>query len=239
MIIALPPLASPALAQQQPKDSSSQPQSTPGKKDSADKDSKSQEQGGNPNDRIFGVIPNYTTVEEADKAKPLKAKGKFKMAAEDSFDPYAFPFVGLLAAINQAQGNQESWGQGAAGYAKRYGAAFGDNTIGNFMTTAVFPSLLRNDPRYYQLGEGGFFHRAGYAISRIFVTRTDSGHKQFNYSEIAGNAVGAGISNAYYPAVDRSLSNTLTRWGTGVMWDTLSNGLKEFWPDIRRKLRKK
>jgi hypothetical protein len=160
MTIALLVLASPALAQQQPKDSSSQPQSAPEKKTSDDKDSKGQEQGGNPNDRIFGVIPNYTTVEEANQAKPLKAKGKFKMAAEDSFDPYAFPFVGLLASINQAQGNQPSWGQGAAGYAKRYGAAFGDNTIGDFMTTAVFPSLLRSDPRYYQLGEGGFFHRA-------------------------------------------------------------------------------
>lgn len=191
------------------------------------------------NDRLFGVIPNYTTVENEDEFGPLSAKGKFRMAADSDFDPYTFPFVGFVALIGQAQNSEPSYGQGLKGYAKRYGTEYGDATIGTTMTVAVFPTLLRQDPRYFQLGEGSVMHRTEYAISRIFVTRSDAGSRQFNLSEIAGNLVAAGVSNAYHPAEDRSFGNTLSVWGTDIMWDTVSNVAKEFWPDIKRKLMKK
>jgi hypothetical protein len=187
-------------------------------------------------DRLFGVLPNYTTVENKDLFGPLSAKGKFKLAAESSFDPYTFPFIGFIALIGQAENTEPSYGQGFAGYGKRYGTSYGDAIIGTFMTTAVFPSLLHQDPRYYQLGHGTFTHRTLYAVSRIFVTRADSGRNQFGTSEIAGNAVAAGISNLYHPAEDRTVSNTASVWATDVMWDTVSNVAKEFWPDIRRKI---
>jgi hypothetical protein len=80
------------------------------------------------------------------------------------------------------------------------------------------------------------WHRAGYAASRTFITRSRSGQTQFNLSGIGGNAAAAGVSNLYYPSEDRSLTQTLTRWGMQVMWDALSNELKEFWPDVRRKI---
>jgi hypothetical protein len=182
------------------------------------------------------VLPNYTTVENKDLFGPLSAKGKFKLAAESSFDPYTFPFIGFIALIGQAENTEPSYGQGFAGYGKRYGTSYGDAIIGTFMTTAVFPSLLHQDPRYYQLGHGTFTHRTLYAVSRIFVTRADSGRNQFGTSEIAGNAVAAGISNLYHPAEDRTVSNTASVWATDVMWDTVSNVAKEFWPDIRRKI---
>ena len=188
------------------------------------------------NDRLFGVLPNYTTVENEDLFGPLSAKGKFKLAAESSFDPYTFPFIGFIALIGQAENTEPSYGQGFAGYGKRYGTSYGDAIIGTFMTTAVFPSLLHQDPRYYQLGHGSFSHRTLYSVSRIFVTRTDAGHNEFNTSEIAGNAVPAGISNLYHPADDRTVTNTVSVWATDVMWDTVSNVAKEFWPDIRRKI---
>lgn len=188
------------------------------------------------NDRLFGVIPNYTTVENEDQFGPLGAKGKFRMAADSDFDPYTFPFVGFIALIGQAQNSEPSYGQGFQGYAKRYGTSYGDATIGTTMTVAVFPTLLRQDPRYFQLGEGSVLRRTEYAISRIFITRSDGGSKQFNASEIAGNLVAAGISNAYHPPEDRTLGNTLSVWGTDIMWDTVSNVAKEFWPDIRRKV---
>jgi hypothetical protein len=116
--------------------------------------------------------------------------------------------------------------------------AFADNSIGNCMADAVVPSALHQDPRYFQLGHGGWWHRTGYALSRTVVTRGDTGGNQFNVSEVGGNFLAAGISNLYYPAGARSIANTLTRWGSLLMWDTLSNELKEFWPDIRRKIRK-
>jgi hypothetical protein len=199
----------------------------------------SQDQIAPKNDRLFGVIPNYTTVENQDKFSPLSAKGKFKLAADSSFDPYTFPFIGFIALLGQAENTEPSYGQGFAGYAKRYGTSYGDAIIGTFMTTAIFPSMLHQDPRYYQLGEGSFTHRTLYAVSRIVITQSDSRHKQFNTSEIAGNLVAAGLSNIYHPADDRTLANTLSVWGTDIMWDTVSNVAKEFWPDIRKKIRHK
>jgi hypothetical protein len=104
------------------------------------------------------------------------------------------------------------------------------------MTSAVFASILRQDPRYYQKGQGGFWHRVEYAMSRIFVTRTDAGGQQFNYSEIFGSAVAAGVSTyTYHPHADKTLPNTLKVWGTQVGYDTVTIELKEFWPDIRRR----
>jgi hypothetical protein len=108
------------------------------------------------------------------------------------------------------------------------------------MTGAILPSLLRQDPRYFQSGKGSFLHRTGYSVSRILVTRTDSGHQQFNFSEVFGSALASGISTyGYHPHADRTLANTLSVWGSQVGYDTITLVVKEFWPDIRRKLDKK
>jgi len=191
------------------------------------------------NDRLFGVLPNYTTVENEDQFGPLSTKEKYKLSAEAMFDPVTFPFIGFVALIGQAENTEPSYGQGLKGYAKRYGTSYGDAGIGTTMTTSVFPSLLRQDPRYFQLGKGSIWHRSLYSASRIFVTRGDSGSKQFNASEIFGNLAAAGISNAYHPSDERTLGNTLSVWGTDVMWDATANVAKEFWPDIRRHFSKK
>lgn len=192
------------------------------------------------NDRIFGVIPNYRTVEDPTRGiVPLTAKQKFGLAVDDSFDPYAYPVAGIFAAIAQAQNSPQSWGQGWGAYAKRFAAQFVDQTDENIMTEAVVPSLLKQDPRYFRIGQGGFLTRTGYAVSRIWVTRTDAGHKTFNFSEIGGAGIAATISNTYYPSDSRTVSQTLNRWGIFVAEDTLFNVLKEFWPDMRQRIFKK
>jgi hypothetical protein len=127
--------------------------------------------------------------------------------------------------------------------------------IENFMVGAVFPSLLRQDPRFYQAGEGSFAHRFGYAASRIFVTRGDSGHRQFNFSEVIGSATSASISTfTYHPkstyqstptnphmfiGSDRTLSNAATVWVTQMGTDAVTLVIKEFWPDVARKIKHK
>ncbi|HWF39292.1 MAG TPA: hypothetical protein VG322_12270 [Candidatus Acidoferrales bacterium] len=102
---------------------------------------------------------------------------------------------------------------------KRFGESFADNSIGTYMTTAVFPSLLHEDPRYYQMGRGTFSHRALYAASRLFVTRTDSGERRFNYSESIGNAAAAAISNAYHPAEDRTAGRNSDTFAFLILYD--------------------
>jgi hypothetical protein len=189
------------------------------------------------NDRLFYALPNYLTVENASSLPPETIKQKFRMEALSTFDPVEYPFIGMVAAINQVNNSEAAFGQGFRGYAKRYATAFGDTMIGDFMTGAVFPSLLRQDPRYYQKGNGRFLHRVVYAGCRVFVTRSDSGRTQFDFSELLGNGVAAGIANAYHPA-PHTFGNTISIWWTSIGWDAAAYELKEFWPDLKRKLHK-
>jgi hypothetical protein len=195
-----------------------------------------------PNDKSWGkthilwIIPNYRAEESTDPFHPLTNKEKFKVALGDSFDPSAFLVAGVFAGISMAQVQYPSFGQGAKGFAQYYGGAFADQAVGNFMTEAVFPVAFKQDPRYFVKGSGGFWKRAGYAVSREVVTRGNNGHDQFNVSEIAGNAVAAGISNVYYPAEDRTFSKTTYKWGQQLALDTFFNVVKEFWPDVRHKV---
>jgi hypothetical protein len=193
------------------------------------------------NDRIFGVVPNYRTIENPNfRPAPLSTKGKFKLALEDSFDPYAYFIAGAFAGYAQSKNDPSSWGEESWGpFAKRYAASFADQTSENFMTEAIFPSLLKEDPRYFRLGTGGFFKRTGYAVSRIWVTRTDAGHRTFNFSEILGAGASTALSNVYYPPENRTLSKNLNQWGIMLGEDTFFNLLKEYWPDIRLKMLKK
>jgi len=220
----------------------SQPgQTQPGQTGTDKKDQKTtNQQSGTSNDRIFWTLPNFLSVDNSKQVPPLTAAEKFKVVARGTFDPVEFAFVGVVTFIDQAENTEPSYGQGAEGYGKRYATNYADTFVENFMVGAVFPSVLRQDPRYYQLGKGSFLHRTEYAISRIFITRSDSGHKQFNFSEIFGSALAAGISTySYHPRADQNLPNAGSVWGTQVAQDAVSAMLKEFWPDIHRKFHKK
>jgi hypothetical protein len=195
--------------------------------------------GDTSNNRLFGVLPNFLTVENAGSVPPLTAAQKFELTARGSFDWAEFGWYGALAGIGQLEHSDAGQGEGAAGYGRRYAMAFADGTIENFATKAIFPSLLHQDPRYFQLGKGGIGHRTWYAVSRIFITRSDSGHPAFNYSEVVGSGVAAGISAyTYHPANDRNLATVGSVWGTQMGYDALSFLAKEFWPDVSRKFHK-
>lgn len=199
------------------------------------KESEIEKETGTVNDRFFGAMPNYV-VEDAMKLPPLTTHEKFGLATASVFDPFTVPFVGFLAAVDQANNSPASWGQGWGAYGKRFGAEFGDNGIGTYMTVAIFPTILREDPRYYDMKRGPIRKRMSYAVRRLFVTFTDSGNVRFNYSEIVGNAAATAASNIYHPPEDRTLTRNLGTWGMLIMWDGVSNEMKEFWPDIRRKV---
>jgi hypothetical protein len=189
------------------------------------------------NDRLFFALPNFLSVESADKIPPLTTKQKFAVVTRSSFDYIQVPWYAFLAAVSQAENSEPGYGQGAAGYGKRFGSAAADGTIENYWTSAILPSVFHQDPRFYQLGKSGFWHRTFYAMSRIVVTRSDSGSSQFNVSEVFGSAIAASISTySYHPHADKTLSNTASVWGSQIAYDTATIVLKEFWPDIRRKL---
>ena len=209
---------------------------------------------GTSNDRLFFTLPNFLTLENAGKVPPLTTHQKFAVVVRGSFDYVQAPWYGFLSGISQAADSEPGYGQGAAGYGKRLASAAADGTIENFVTGAILPSLLHQDPRYFQSGQGSFTHRMLYAASRNLVTRGDAGNKEFNYSEVVGGAMSAAISTySYHPTSkifptttpgvvryvpsDRTLGNTAKVWGTQYCYDTMTLVIKEFWPDIRRKIR--
>ena len=195
--------------------------------------SNSQAEGKQPK-RILWVIPNYRAVSANVQLPPLSLKGKFWLATQDSFDYSSFLFAGVVAGVSQARNDTPEFRHGAAAYGRYYWHSLSDQLVGNYLTEAILPAVMRQDPRYYTLGHGNgsFVRRTGYALTQLVITRTDSGGRTFNFSEIIGNGAGAGISDLYYPKQDRTASKTEQKWLLQIGLDGLFNIAKEFWPDI-------
>ena len=152
--------------------------------------------------RVLGIIPNFY-VTYVHNAVPLSPKQKFELAWRSSVDPFTFVGVGFVAGIQQAENELSGYGQGAQGYAQRYGASYGDVVIGTFLGSAILPSILKQDPRYFYKGTGSKRSRVLYALASPFICKGDNGNWQPNYSYVLGNFAAAGIANAYYPASNR------------------------------------
>ena len=195
-----------------------------------------EQETGTSKDRLFWVLPNFLTIESTDKVPPLTVRQKFETTVRGLIDPSEFVLQAVVAGLGQASNSIPEYGQGFEGYAKRYATAYADNAVENVMSSAVLPSLLRQDPRYYQLGHGGFTRRTLHAFSRLFITRSDSGKDQFNFSEVFGAGMAAVISDyGYHPSGDQSAGNVANVWGTQMGLDYMTYMIKEFWPDLRRR----
>jgi hypothetical protein len=182
--------------------------------------------------RILGVLPNYRTADGTKKFVPLSWKGKIRIASKDSFDYPSYGVGAALSLIYQAENQNPDFGQGVKGYLHRYATSTSDQIIGNMMTEGFMPALLHEDPRYFRKVNGKFWSRLAYASTRTLIARDDHGKNTLNAAELLGNAIGASIGNAYYPQ-SRSGVDVLSRTLTSVATDTISNLLKEFWPDIK------
>jgi hypothetical protein len=192
-------------------------------------------QPGTEDKRILWIFTNHRTTDDSAALPQLTPRGKFAIAWGDATDRALFFQTAVLAGIGQATNGNPSFGQGIEGYAKRFGTTYADFAIENVMTEGVFPTLLHQDPRYFRRREGAWRSRLGYAVSWLFITRNDSGRSQFNYSEVVGSATSLAISNAYYPD-GRSVGHNMSRCAVQLGFDAASNVLKEFWPDLKRKL---
>jgi hypothetical protein len=186
--------------------------------------------------RILGIIPNFRSVNADVHLPPQSVKEKFTTATEDSFD-YSSIFIPLaVAGYDYARNTSPEFGTGGVGYGRYLWHSVVDQTVENYMVEFIVPVATHEDTRYYSLGRGGFLKRAGYSMSRVVITRSDSGGRTFNTSEVVGAGAAAGISTLYYPSRERSFSNTAGQWGTSVGIDALGFLVKEFSPDISHAL---
>ena len=186
------------------------------------------------NDRVLGVLPNYRTAEESDPFTPLSTRRKYYIGYKDATDYPIFFVSAALAGLGQMTDLHPQFGQGLKGYGKRLGGSVADQLVGNILTESVMPSLLHQDPRYFRRGRGSVLGRTGYAASRVFVAKNDTGKWAFNFSEVSGNVISAAVGNAYYPH-ERKLGDNIQRFYSQMATDAFSQILKEFWPDVKRK----
>ena len=182
--------------------------------------------------RILFVVPNFRAVSADQQLPPQTVKEKFKTAMLDSLDYSSFIFVGAQAGIAQATSSYPEFGQGAKGYGRYYWHTLADAINENTWVEFIVPSILHEDTRYYTLGKGRFGKRVGYAVSRVFITRSDDGNRTFNFSEVIGAGAFSGIANLYYPSTERTLTKTYQRWVTNLAIDSGVFLFKEVWPDI-------
>ena len=225
-------------AQTSPQSSSSSTQAQqPGSQESqhqkAEEQLKQQE-----SQRVAGVMATFNTTRDPN-ALPLSPGQKFHLFFRSAIDPWPFGLSAFVAGIGQAEDSTPEWGQGMQGYAKRFGAGYSDYFLGNFFGNAVLPSLLHEDPRYFQKGSGKPINRALWAASSTVWCKRDKGTWGPNWSNVGGNLIGAAIARVYYPPSDRTVWATISD-GLGVSAEGIIGAeVIEFWPDMVRAHRRK
>jgi hypothetical protein len=186
---------------------------------------------------VLGIIPNFY-VTYVPNAAPLTPKQKYNLAWRLNIDPVSFLLAGQTAGIQQARNEFRGYGQGAQGYAKRYGAAYANFTISNFLGSAVFPSVFKQDPRYFYKGTGTTKSRILYALANAVICKSDGGRWQVNYSGIIGSLASGGISNLFYPASDRNgpaltFENTAMSIGSTAVFNLMQEfALRKLTPKV-------
>lgn len=223
----------------------------PGTKSQEEKQIERKEQS----QRVLGVLPQFG-VTSRQNAPALTGHEKFHLFVKSAFDPATIGVVGLQAGLSQAEDEFPAYGQGAAGYGKRFAASLADEVSGGFFYNYAYPVLLKEDPRYFRRGEGGFARRTLYSLEQEFVCHTDKGGRMFHFSNVLGAFTSGAISNLYYPgnslirtipatattpAVpvyenDRGVALTLSRTAIALGYGTIGGLFDEFWPDLHDKL---
>jgi hypothetical protein len=167
----------------------------------------------------------------------LGIKDKFYLFLRDSVDPETFLAAGFNAGISQAENQDPTFGQGGKGYAIRLGASYTDQVQFRFFKEFAYTTIFSEDPRYYRMGQGPAGRRLMHAVTHAIIAYDDHGKPIFNYSEWLGEISGTSISNLYHPGTRRGFVPAAQNISIDVALDIGYDELREFWPEIARKLR--
>ena len=152
--------------------------------------------------RVLGIVPNYFVTYDKNPV-PLSSKQKFNLGLHAALDPTHFLFAAGVAGIEQMSSMFPGFGPGPEGFGKRYGAALATTTTSEMLRGSVFPSVFRQDPRYFYQGTGSTWYRTRYALETAVIAKGDNGKWQPNYSGILAGFTAGAISNLYYAPSDR------------------------------------
>jgi hypothetical protein len=187
--------------------------------------------------RVAGIVPAFNSSDDVN-APALTHGDKFHLFSRTVTDPFNLIMPAVNAVILNSADVSSGYEDGFSGTAKRYASSLADSTTGNFFRLYAYPALLREDPRYFRAGNGSIGKRTIHVFGAVFITRRNDPSFRFNWSKLLATASSAGLSNAYYPAENRGARLTLSRIGLSYLTEIGSNAMKEFWPDIAKKMRK-
>ena len=179
------------------------------------------------------IFPDLATRNE-----PLSPAKKFKLFVSNSVSPLAVGGSLLSAGISQARNSHEAYGQGGEGYGKRFGASMARSASSQFFGTFAFPTIFRQDPRYFPLKDASFNQRVKHALQRVLITQTDSGGEAPNLSRLLGFLASEGLANAYLPEDERTAGSTFRRTGRDIGIRAGTNLMREYWPTIFKRLQR-
>lgn len=224
--------------QSEPAQGNSQAQAQPANAEKNQKETAAEQLKQQEKQRVMGVMATFNTTSNRD-ALPLSPGQKYQLFFKSATDPWPFLLASVTSGIGQARGSEPEWGQGVQGYAKKFGANYSDYFIGNFFGNAVLPSLLHEDPRYFQKGSGNRAGRFLWAASSTVWCRRDNGRWGPNYANVVGNLMGSAIARAYYPESERNVTDTVTDGLTVTAEGIVGSEVIEFWPDLARHYKRK
>jgi len=167
----------------------------------------------------------------------LETKDKFRLFIDDTFEPGSFVLAGFYAGLDQATNRDPSFGPGAIGYARRFGVEFAGETTWRFLKEFAYPTAFSEDPRYYRLGHGSGRKRLFHAAAHSFVAFSDNGKYMFNATEWLGTASAVAANSAFHPGDDHTFASVMRQTGYFVSLDVGLDVVREFWPEIARKLK--
>ncbi|MBV8205159.1 MAG: hypothetical protein JO041_00060 [Acidobacteria bacterium] len=185
--------------------------------------------------RMMGVVPMFG-ITSRQNARPLTSREKFHLWRKTAFDPFQAADVAIQAGISQAQDEFPSYGQGAAGYSKRYAAALTDSVTSGFFANVAYPVLLKEDPRFFRLGQGSLHRRIAHALTEEFICHKDAGGRSLHFANILAAVSSGAVANLYYPPSERGFSLTMNRAAVSLLDGSAGGLLSEFWPDIQARV---
>ena len=169
---------------------------------------------------------------------PLTAQERWDDYVKRSFSLGAVTGRGARIGItNLWSNNPPEWGSGVEGYGKRFVSDFSRAWMRRGMESAG-AYALGQDPRYIRCPCKNVFKRVGHAMSQAVLTYDNDGNRVFGTARVGSRYAAAMIETTWFP--DRySWKDGFREGSQSFIGVGLFNVVREFWPDIRGKLRRK
>ncbi len=188
---------------------------------------------------LFNLLERKSIVfpDIASSTQALSPGQKFQLFVDNSISVHTIVWSTLGSLIGQADDSPTGYGVGGLGYPKRLGSSLARETSSEFFGTFVIASALHEDPRFFPEYNPTLKHSMKYSLRRLFVTRNDAGQSVTNMPGLLGPLLGEGLANAYWPDRNRTVGDTLFRYGLDLASRAAGNMFREYWPVLSAKMR--